>query len=104
VRPAVVLSIVPEDLNIILQRPAPAAGSRRYDLTVATNVFVYYGAFEQALALVNVAKMLRPGGLLLANNALPERLVPEMKSVGSSQAIYSDRPDDRDQIVWYQRQ
>jgi hypothetical protein len=35
---------------------------------------------------------------------VPERLVPVIKSVGSTRAIYSDRPDDRDQIVRYQRQ
>ena len=102
VRPAIVLSIVPRDLNIVVQHldaPEP-----RYDLIIATNIFLYYGPFEQALALVNVAKMLRPGGVLLSNNALPERLVPWMKSIGSTRVVYSDRADDGDRIVWYRRQ
>ncbi len=97
----VVSSVAPYDLDIVLQHLEP---SPMYDLVVATNVFVYYGSFEQALAVVNVAKMLRPGGILLSNNALPERVVPAMKSIGSTSAVYSNRPDDRDLIVWYQRQ
>ena len=101
VRSDVARSVVPRDLDIVLQhlRPSP-----QFDLIVATNIFVYYASFEQALALVNAAQMLRPGGILLSNNALPERLVPAMKSIGSTPAIYSDRQDDRDLIVWYQRQ
>ena len=47
--------------------------------------------------------MLRPGGLLLSNNALPQLPTTPMQLAGSSTTIYSDRPDDRDQIVWYQR-
>jgi hypothetical protein len=103
VRPAVVLSIVPQDLDIVLQRLDPLPAEQQYDLMVATNIFVYYGVFEQALGLVNAARMLRPGGFLLSNNALPERLVASVKPAGSSSAIYTERPEDRDHIVWYQR-
>jgi hypothetical protein len=39
----------------------------------------------------------------LSNNALPQLPTTPMQLAGSSTAIYSDRPDDRDQIVWYQR-
>ena len=70
VRPDVVLSIVPQDVNIVLQRLEPLTIDERFDLIVATNVLSYYDVFEQSLALVNVAKMLRPGGLLLSNNAV----------------------------------
>jgi hypothetical protein len=101
---SVVSSITPRDLDIVLQHLKPTAAGPPFDLIVATNIFVYYGAFEQALALLNVATMLRPGGLLLSNNALPERLVPSMKAIGSTPVVYSDRRDDRDQIIWYQRQ
>ena len=103
VRPAVVLSILPQDLDIVLQRLDPLPAEQQYDLIVATNIFVYYDVFHQALGLVNVAKMLRPGGFLLSNNALPNRLVPSLRPAGSNRAIYTDRPDDGDQIVWYQR-
>ena len=104
VRPAVVLSIVPLDLDIVLQRFEPPPGGQSYDLIVATNIFVYYDVFEQALGLVNAAKMLRPGGFLLSNNALPDRLVASIKPAGSTSAVYTNRPDDNDVVVWYQRQ
>ena len=72
VRPSIVLTIAPEDLNIVLQRRERLRDEERFDLVIATNIFVYYDAFEQSLALANVATMLRPGGILLSNNVLPE--------------------------------
>ena len=55
VRPAVVTSIVPRDVNIVLERD-----NDRFDLIVATNVLVYYDAFDQALALANALVGNRP--------------------------------------------
>src|SRR5438552_3007486 len=55
------MTIVPRDLNIVLQRPEPLAPNERFDLIVATNILIYYDVFEQSLALSNVARMLRPG-------------------------------------------
>jgi hypothetical protein len=104
VRPRIVMSVVPRDLDIVTQHLAWPVDEPQFDLIIATNIFVYYGAFEQALALVNVTRMLRPGGWLLSNNALPDRLVTAIKPVGSTRATYSSRPDDGDQVIWYQRQ
>ena len=70
---------------------------------IATNIFVYYDTFEQSLALSNVAHMLRVGGLLLSNNALLELPGSNMRSVDYETVAYSDRPNDGDHIVWYQR-
>jgi chemotaxis methyl-accepting protein methylase len=67
VRPEVTLSITPRDLNIVLERLGPLAKDDLFDLIVATNVLVYYDAFEQALALANISAMLRPGGVFLTN-------------------------------------
>ncbi|MEP7310306.1 MAG: class I SAM-dependent methyltransferase [Acidobacteriota bacterium] len=103
VRPSIVLTIASEDLNIVLQRER-LPDVRRFDLVVATNVFVYYDVFEQSLALANVAAMLRPGGILLSNNLLPEAPASGMKSAGAATVAYSDRLDDSDHIVWYVRQ
>ncbi len=47
IRPDVVLACKPIDLNIILER-LNLAEADRFDLVVATNIFVYYDAFEQA--------------------------------------------------------
>jgi hypothetical protein len=104
VRPAIVLSVVPQDLDIVLQRFDPLPTDQQYDLIVATNIFVYYDVLEQALGLTNAAMMLRRRGFLLSNNALPERVVALIKSVGSSRTVYTDRLDDSDQMLWYQRQ
>ena len=70
VRPAVTLSIAPQDLNIIVQRLEPLPDAERFDLIVATNILVYYDAFDQALALANISKMLRPGGYFVTNYAV----------------------------------
>ena len=58
------------DLNIVFDRIS-APDASRFDLVVATNVLVYYEPFEQALAVSNMAGMLRPGGLLLTNQPVP---------------------------------
>ena len=79
----------------------PAASGDGFDLVVATNIFVYYGEFEQMLAVVNIARMLRPGGLLLANASLLTP-APMRPSVGYLDVRYSDRQYDH--MFSYQRQ
>jgi SAM-dependent methyltransferase len=101
--PAVVRMIEPHDLNVVLQRMSlPPA--EQFDLVIATNILVYYDVFEQSLALANIERMLRPGGLLLSNNALLELPGSGVRSVGYETAVYSNRAGDGDHIVWYQRQ
>jgi hypothetical protein len=97
--PEIVLRITPVDLDIVTQR----AGGDPFDLIIATNVLVYYGVFEQALALANIESMLRPGGILLTNTALPELPGSAMRSAGYSTTAYSDQPGDGDHVVWYRR-
>jgi hypothetical protein len=104
VRPSIVLRVVPEDLNIVLQRRERLPIDERFDLVVATNIFVYYDVFEQSLALANVAGMLRPGGVLLSNNALAEVPATPLKHGGAITVGYSERPDDNDHVFWYVRQ
>ena len=69
---------MPENLDIVAQR----FDGPPFDLVVATNVFVYYDTLDQCLALANVEAMLRPGGLLLSNNALLELPASRMRSAG----------------------
>lgn len=101
IRPDVVLACEPVDLDIVLQRlnlPAP----ERFDLLVATNIFVYYDGFEQALSLANAAAMLRPGGLLLTNDALPE--AGSMRLAGVTIVPYNAPGESGRQAVgWYQK-
>src|SRR5215510_7962661 len=100
VAPSYVARVTPVDLNIVHQR---MAAPQNFDLVIATNILVYYDVFEQSLALANIESMLRDGGFLLSNNALLELPVSKMKSVNYLTVVYSDRPDDGDHIVWYQR-
>jgi hypothetical protein len=100
VAPAFVARVAPVDLNIVHQR---MAAPQDFDLIIATNILVYYDVFEQSLALANIESMLRDGGFLLSNNALLELPVSKMKSVDYLTVVYSDRLDDGDHIVWYQR-
>ena len=97
VRPAVMRRVEPLDLNVVVQR----SEKHRFDLVVATNVFVYYDVLEQVLALSNVRAMLKPGGFLLSNNALLELPASRMRSVGYATTEYSDTRDDGDHVVWY---
>ncbi len=101
IRPAVVSRVTPEDLNIVLQHPDQAADG--FDLIIATNIFLYYDTFEQSLAMLNVQEMLRPGAFLLSNNVLLELPFSRVRAVDYQTVIYSDRPDDGDHIIWYQR-
>ncbi|MDP9266909.1 MAG: class I SAM-dependent methyltransferase [Acidobacteriota bacterium] len=97
-----VLRIDAADLNVVYQRLAlPAA--ERFDVIIGTNIFVYYGPFEQSLALANAAQMLRPGGVLLSNNLLPDAAGTGMESLEYVTTVYSDRPEDGDQIFIYRK-
>ena len=102
VRPEMVRRLGALDINIILQREE-MPGEQKFDLLIATNVFVYYDSFEQSLALANVQAMLRPGGFLLTNNLLLELPPSKMKAVDYSAVQYSTRDTDGDRIVWYRR-
>ena len=102
IRPKVVSSVFPLDTNIVLQR-TELSPTEKFDLIIGTNIFVYYDNFDQSLAMMNIERMLSPGGWLLSNNALLELPFFRVGSVGYSTVVYSDRPDDGDHVVWYQR-
>jgi SAM-dependent methyltransferase len=104
IRPDVVLACQPIDLDIVLERLNLAAADR-FDLIVGTNIFVYYDAFEQALALENASAMLKPGGLLLTNDGLPVVPGGSMRLAGITVLPY-DSPgvSARQAIGWYQKQ
>jgi hypothetical protein len=102
IAPDVVRLLRPADLNVVLQH-LPLANDLKLDLMIATNVMLYYQPFEQALALQNIAGMLRRGGMLVSNNALPEVTGVPMRPVGGTSLAYSEDPDDGDHVLWYQR-
>jgi SAM-dependent methyltransferase len=79
IRPEVVLSCKPVDLNIVFEYFADSA-TKPFDLIIATNVFLYYDTFEQALALRNISTLLKPGGFFLTNDWLPHVSQTPMRS------------------------
>lgn len=99
---ALVRRVHAADLNIVYQR-LPLAARDRFDVIIGTNIFVYYGGFEQGLAMINAERMLRPGGVLLSNSRLPIPSGVAMESLGYVTTVYSDRPNDGDHIFIYRR-
>ena len=102
VRPPVVLSVTPVDLNIVTERL-----DLQFDLVIATNILLYYDVFEQSMAAVNIARMLRPGGFLLTNNRIFELPNSPLAGVGFTDATYMSLTgigDAGDRVIWYQRQ
>jgi hypothetical protein len=70
IRPGVVMRITPVDMNVVYQT-LPLQPEQQFDLVIGTNIFVYYGGLEQALARANLGTMIKPGGFLLTNEVLP---------------------------------
>ena len=101
--PNVILSCEPVDLNIILEQP-DRSEIKRFDLIIATNVFSYYDTLEQALALQNIATLLKPAGFLLTNDWLPGLPQIPMRSIGYTAVQYAEGGDEGDNVFWWQRQ
>jgi hypothetical protein len=102
VRSEFLSKIHPFDTNIVLQSPQ-LQEKDRYDLIIGTNIFLYYDSFGQALAMKNLEKMLKQGGILLSNNSLIEFPFNSIHSIGYTKTTYSDKTNDGDAIVWYQK-
>jgi len=101
--PEVVLSWTPVDLNIVLEEFDRSA-TGPFDLIIATNVLIYYDTFEQALALRNIASLLKPGGFFLTNDWLPQVSQIPMRSTGYTPVRYGESGDWGDNVFWWQRQ
>lgn len=106
IRPAAVLPVVPQDLNVVLQRVEPLSADDGFDLILATNVLIYYDVFEQSLAVANVAKMLRPGGVFLTNDRIADLPGSPLAPAGQTTVVYLKSPatgEKGDRLAWYRR-
>jgi SAM-dependent methyltransferase len=103
IRPEVVLSCEPVDLNVVFEE-LDRSPDKRFDLIVATNVFLYYGTLQQALALQNLSTLLKRGGLLLTNDWLPHVPQIPMSPIGYTPVKYGEGGDWGDNVFWWQRQ
>ena len=102
VRPTVVNRLKPIDMNIVFQR-LPLPPEERFDLIIGTNIFLYYGGFEQSLARVNVAAMLKPGGYLLSNDKLQDTVPSGLDPVMVTEIPMTGAPVITDYIYCYRR-
>ncbi len=91
VQPEVIVRVTPLDMNVVYQR-LELPPERAYDLIIGTNIFLYYGAFEQSLARANLAAMLKPGGLLISNDKLADRVPSGLKEIKEVQVDMSEQP------------
>jgi hypothetical protein len=100
VRPSAVQRMSVLNANIVTER----LDAEAFDLVVATNVFIYYDTFEQALAMANVAAMLKPGGFLLANFSAPNLKSATLRPIETTTTLYARTGAEnvRDFIVWYE--
>ena len=102
VSPDVVRHVSPVAANIVFDR-LELVPAQRFDLVLATNVLVYYDTFEQSLALAGMAAMLRPGGVLLTNDAVLELPEIPVRSAGYTSVTFSTRSGDGERMVRYVR-
>jgi hypothetical protein len=100
IRPEIVRRITAVDMNIVFQRLPP---DQAFDLIIGTNIFVYYGEFEQSLARANAAAMLKPGGYLVTNDKLPERVSSGLQESLPTVLIAARDPDVTEYLFCYQR-
>ena len=91
------------DANIVCQR-LDLPPRDRVDLLVATNILLYYGDTEQALAVSNMVHLLRPNGVLLTNTGLDERARGGLTPLGETLTVFSSQAGDGEVIYAYARQ
>ena len=84
-RPSAVREMSVLNLNIVTER----LDGEAFDLVIATNVFVYYDVLDQALAMSNVAAMLKPGAYLLANFSAPNLTSARLRPIETTTTLYA---------------
>jgi hypothetical protein len=102
IRPEIVRKLTALDMNVVYQRLVPSS-ELAFDLVIGTNIFVYYGEFEQLLARANVAAMLKPGGYLLSNDKLADKIPFGLDELLETPITSSVQPLVRDIMFCYQR-
>lgn len=101
IRPEIVRRITPCDTDIVFQHLA-LAPQARFDLIIGTNVFVYFGGFEQSLARLNMALMLNRGGFILSNDKLAGSTADGLRDYFKTEQIIARDPDRTDYMFTYE--
>ncbi len=104
IRPEFAARITPVDMNVVFQRVADAGADDKFDLIIGTNIFIYYGAFEQSLARANLAAMLKPGGFALSNDMLADKVPSQLEQAHRTDIEVRSNPQIMEHIYCYRRQ
>jgi chemotaxis methyl-accepting protein methylase len=83
------------NVNMVTER----LDGEAFDLVIATNVFIYYDVFEQALAMSNVEAMLKPGALLLANVSVPRLTSLTIRPAETTTTLFARARDGRENLL-----
>ncbi len=102
VRPSMVSRIHSIDMNIVYQH-LPLAPGERFDIIIGTNIFLYYGAFEQSLARASIASMLSEGGFLLSTEKLDDKVPSGLEQVTVTTIPMTTPPVMTDYVYCYRR-
>jgi hypothetical protein len=102
IRASIVGRVKPIDTNIVYQQ-LPLPPNKRFDLMIGTNIFIYYGKFEQSLARANIAATLKPGGFLLSNQQLEDAVPSGLEQVMVIDVPMTGSPVITDHIYCYRR-
>jgi hypothetical protein len=103
IRPQFAARMTGQDLDMVAQQlDVPPGGG--FDLVVATNVFMYYNFFEQALAMQNITRMMNPRGVFIVNQILSNQHPDSLKLVDQCNVSFSSKELYGDDVVAYQQQ
>ena len=90
-------------MNIVFQT-VTLPPDKQFDLVIGTNIFVYYGSLEQSLARANLGTMIKPGGFLLTNEALPGNAPSKLTDSLKTSVVVTSNPQASDYMYSYVRQ
>jgi predicted TPR repeat methyltransferase len=77
---------------------------QKFDLIIGTNIFIYYGAFEQSLARANLAGMLKPGRFVLSNDLLADKVPSQLDLAHVTTINVRTDPQIIEHMYCYRRQ
>jgi len=102
--PAIAKRITPVDMNVVFQHLDETDADQEFDLIIATNIFIYYGAFEQSLARANLSALLKPGGFALSNDMLADKVPGQLREVHRTNIEVRSDPRIIEHVYCYQRE
>jgi hypothetical protein len=103
IRPQLAQHVSGQDLNMVAQQ-IEIPPSQGFDLVIATNIFVYYNFFEQALAMQNISHMMNPGGVFIVNQVLSNQHPDSLKLIDQCSVSFNSKGLFGDNVVAYQQQ